>query len=118
MSTQISSIELGNRISILRKQKGFSQEELAKLIAISRSSLTQLEQGNRNVSVGEIQKIAGVFCLSIDVLLSQDFKVNDILLLTESIEPVSEERISVPELNVNKFKNIHSIILFIYIISN
>jgi len=106
MSTQISSIELGNRISILRKQKGFSQEELAKLIAISRSSLTQLEQGNRNISVVEIQKIAGVFCLSIDVLLSQDFKVNDNLILKESIETMLEERISVPELNVNKFKNI------------
>jgi transcriptional regulator with XRE-family HTH domain len=106
MSTQISSIELGNRISILRKQKGFSQEELAKLIAISRSSLTQLEQGNRNISVVEIQKIAGVFCFSIDVLLSQDFKANDNLILKESIETMLEERISVPELNVNKFKNI------------
>jgi DNA-binding XRE family transcriptional regulator len=35
--------ELGERISELRKIKGYSQDELAKLIEISRPSLTQIE---------------------------------------------------------------------------
>lgn len=106
MSTQISTLVLGERISTIRKQKGFSQEELAKLIGISRSSLTQLELGKRSISVVEIQKIAHEFCLSIDILLSADFKMINEISPDELEYTATEERISVPSLNVDKFKNI------------
>jgi transcriptional regulator with XRE-family HTH domain len=45
----ITQKELGNRIAELRKIKGYSRDELAKLIDISRPSLTQIELGNRNI---------------------------------------------------------------------
>ena len=43
---ELSKHDLGNRITKLRKLKGFSQEDLANAIAISRPSLAQVELGN------------------------------------------------------------------------
>ncbi|MBT9282087.1 MAG: helix-turn-helix transcriptional regulator [Hydrogenibacillus schlegelii] len=44
----------------LRKQKGMTQEEVAKKVKINRSFYTQIENGTRNPSVDTAQKIAGL----------------------------------------------------------
>jgi transcriptional regulator with XRE-family HTH domain len=98
--------ELGSRISELRKIKGYSQDELAKLLEISRPSLTQIELGNRNVSVIELKKIADNLSVSIDKLLSQDFKTTDISFSPPNDSDTQELRISIPKLKVDKFKDI------------
>ncbi len=102
----ITQQEIGLRILELRKNKGYSQDELAKLIGISRPSLTQVELGKRNLSVIELKKIADNLSISIDKLLSSNFKIDDIELKTEKIDNTQELRISIPKLNVDKFKDI------------
>lgn len=102
----INQKELGFRITELRKIKGYSQEELAKLVDISRPSLTQIELGNRNVSVIELKKIADNLSFSIDNLLSQDFATEDINFSISDDLDNQELRISIPKLKVDKFKDI------------
>ena len=102
----ITQKELGGRISELRRNKGYSQEELAKLLHIPRPSFTQIELGKRNVSVIELKKLADNLSVSIDKLLSQDFAVDDIQLTRGDTEDGQQIRISIPELNVEKFMNI------------
>ncbi len=102
----ISKNELGVRISELRKIKGYSQDELAKLLDISRPSLTQIELGNRNVSVIELKKIADNLSVSIDKLLSQEFELEDIGFSISGDSDSQELRVSVPNLKVDKFKEI------------
>ncbi len=102
----ITRKEMGSRISELRKVKGYSQDELAKLLEISRPSLTQIELGNRNVSVIEIKTIADILSVSIDKLLSQDFKTEDINFSPSNDINSQEFRISIPKLKVDKFKDI------------
>jgi len=107
MNSQLTQKELGQRIADYRKAKGLTQVDLAKNISMSRSSLAQIESGNRNVDVFELQKMAMVLGFSLDQFLSSDF--NGINEITEKPEPAEEEiniRISIPELNVNKFKNV------------
>ena len=102
----ITQQELGKRISELRKLKGYSQDELAKVLEISRPSLTQIELGKRNVSVLELKKIADIFSVLMDELLSQDFLSDDINFSANNTEVQEELRISIPKLNVDKFKEI------------
>ncbi len=102
----ITQKELGNRISKLRKIKGYSQNELAKFLGISRPSLTQIELGNRNVTVIELKKIADNLSISIDKLLSQDFATEDINFTSPDVIDSQEFRISIPKLKVDKFKEI------------
>ena len=105
MNLQLSQKELGLRIGNYRKMKGLTQGDLAKNIGMSRSSLAQIELGNRNIDVFELQKMAMVLGFSLDQFLSSDF--NEVSEFTEKTEPAKEEnniRISVPQLNASKFK--------------
>lgn len=103
----INQEEIGKRIAKLRKYRGYSQEELAKKIGITRPSLAQIEMGNRSVSAEEILSFSHSLQFSIDSFLSSKFEinadpVNDVAKKKEKVE----ERISIPKLNVEKFKQI------------
>ena len=98
--------ELGARIAGLRKSKGHSQDELARFLGISRPSLTQIELGKRNLTVIELTKIADHLAVSIDKLLANDTAAEEVQVTSRDIGDSHQIRISVPELNVQKFTNI------------
>ena len=107
MNIKLSQKQIGQRITELRKIKGLSQEELAKNVKISRPSLAQIELGNRSVDILELQKLSLVLEFSLDDFMSKDFSASqDVDGKEEKKTNKEEERISVPTLQVNKFKNV------------
>lgn len=107
MNIKLSQEQIGQRITELRKLKGLSQAELAKSVKISRPSLVQIESGNRGVDILELQKMSMVLGFSLDDFMSEDFKISDAVeTKVESKAKKIEERISVPTLQVDKFKNV------------
>ena len=112
MNIKLSQKQIGQRITELRKKKGLSQEDLAKSVKISRSSLAQIELGNRSVDILELQKLSLVLEFSLDDFMSKDFSPDsyregqDVEVIEEKKAKNEEERISVPTLQVNKFKNV------------
>ena len=59
---------LGQRIRTLRTQAGLSQEKFALKIDMDRTYLASVENGKRNISLNNIQKIADGFDISIEEL--------------------------------------------------
>ncbi len=107
MSIKLSQKQIGQRIAELRKMKGLSQEDLAKGVRISRPSLTQIENGNRNVDIMELQSLSIVLGFSLDEFMSEEFTaVQDVVSIAEKKSKKIKERISAPTLQVNKFKNV------------
>lgn len=107
MNIKLSQKQIGQRITELRKKKGLSQEDLAKSVEMSRSSLAQIELGNRGVDIFELQKLSLVLNFSLDDFMSADFSVSqDIEDKTEAKPDKAIERISIPTLQVSKFKNV------------
>lgn len=106
MDFELSKQEVGQRIVQLRNRKGLSQSDLAKLINISRPSLTQMELGNRSININELQKLSHALNFSLDEFIAKDFKLDEEISSIQEEQPVIEERISVPTLNINKFKNV------------
>lgn len=108
MKTELSNKELGNRIMTIRKMKDLSQEELASVIGISRSSLAQIELGNRKISIIELMNLSLNLGFSIDKILAKDFQIkgDDIDFGKDPENNITEERISIPDLMVGKFRNI------------
>lgn len=107
MSTKLSQKQIGRRIAELRKFKGLSQEDLAKSIEMSRPSLAQIELGNRGLDVLELQKLSQVLSFSLDDFMSKEFSTSQELEgIEEKKAKKADERVSVPTLKVNKFKNI------------
>lgn len=55
-----------NRIEEIRNQKGIRQEELAKLMGVSRQTISSLENGRYNPSIMLAYKIAKYFGMTIE----------------------------------------------------
>ncbi len=107
MAAKISQKEIGRRVTELRKLKGLSQADLAKRINMSRPSLAQIELGNRSVDSMELHELSIVLGFSLDQFMSKGFDVIDTSeSQSQAKEKVAKERISLPKLNVNKFKNV------------
>jgi transcriptional regulator with XRE-family HTH domain len=102
----ITKEEIGRRIADLRSQKGYTQDDLAKLMNTNRSTIAQIESGKRNINALELKQLANIFSISIDRLLSSDFDIDEVISDNQVNETKQQFRISVPEFNLNKFKNI------------
>ncbi|KKU81692.1 MAG: hypothetical protein UY07_C0011G0012 [Parcubacteria group bacterium GW2011_GWA1_47_8] len=57
-------------IKTLRMKKGISQAELAQRIGVSRPSYIAIEQGKRELTLGEFEKLSGVLGVSLEELES------------------------------------------------
>jgi putative transcriptional regulator len=53
---------LHNRLAEVRKQKGISQGELAKMVGVSRNTISSIETGQFN----PIAKLALILCIALD----------------------------------------------------
>lgn len=107
MTRILTKQEVGQRIAHLRKMKGFSQEDLAKKVNISRPSVAQIELGNRGIDILELKEFSNVLGFSIDYFVSENFEPSK----TNGTNPAdhqkgTEERVSTPILNIDKLKNI------------
>jgi len=98
---------IGKYISQLRKLKSISQKELAELLEVARPTITQIEKGQRNLTPKELLRLSEIFNISINELLYPKQKTKIVLGKNESIAKKEEPlRISVPQKNVKKFKEI------------
>lgn len=107
METNTIMLELGRRISEIRKEKGFTQDEVAKSIGMSRSSLTQMELGKRGLDVFELKALSTLLGFSIDSLFANETVLREDAAVYERItKKPNQVRISVPKLQVEKFRNV------------
>ena len=63
-----------NRIKVLRAEKNFSQDELAKTINVSRQTINAIENGKFNPSVKLALKMSKVFKCSIEEIFELEEK--------------------------------------------
>ena len=62
---------LGARIAMLRRSQNLSQQELAKKLGISKSSVSMYECGNREPEFDLLEKMADCFQVDMNVLLGR-----------------------------------------------
>jgi transcriptional regulator with XRE-family HTH domain len=65
------TVEFSHKLKKLRKQKRFTQIELAKMLDVSSAYVSQLELGIRHPSVALIQRIAQIFGVNISYLMDE-----------------------------------------------
>lgn len=66
-----------NRLEEIRKSKGMTQEELAKVLEVSRQTVGSLENGRYNPSIILAFKIARLFNLSIEEIFIYEEDKNE-----------------------------------------
>lgn len=60
---------LGAHISVLRKEQGMTQAELARALGVSQQTVFAYELGDRRVSVLIVAKLANIFGVTVEELL-------------------------------------------------
>ena len=65
-------MDLGEKLVALRKQKGWTQEEMAESLFVSRTAISKWESGRGYPNIDSLKAIAKLFSVSIDELLSSD----------------------------------------------
>lgn len=101
------SIKFGKRIRELREQLEISQQKLSELLNVSRPAISQIESGERKISVEELKKLSEIFRIPLDSLLNLEKEPEIILEEAENREVIRPQmRISVPQKNLGKFKEV------------
>lgn len=67
-------MEMKDKLKELRKQRKYSQRELAEIIGVRRSSVAQWENGKGDPSMFNCILLAEVYNVSLDELCCRDFK--------------------------------------------
>lgn len=62
--------QFGERVRVLRVQAGLSQEEFAFRCGMHRTYLSDIERGERNVALRNIEAISRAFGISLSVLFN------------------------------------------------
>jgi transcriptional regulator with XRE-family HTH domain len=104
---------LGKFILEQRKKNNLTQEFLASKINVSRPTYVQIEQGERDLTISEARKLADIFGIGFeDFLKGEDPIINHFVIVEvkksakKMKEDKQEMRISVPQKNFEKFKEV------------
>lgn len=72
LESQISSVELGERLRIAREAARVTQSDAAEAINVARTTLVAMEQGHRRIRIDELQKLASFYNVSVNAVLRQE----------------------------------------------
>lgn len=64
------------KLKVLRKKKGLTQQEVADLIHVDRVRITNWENGKREPNFEKLSMLACIFDVSIDFLLSENLEIS------------------------------------------
>jgi transcriptional regulator with XRE-family HTH domain len=70
--TQLTDMKFNEKIKVLRKNMGMSQQELAAKLFIHVTHLSKMENGHLTPSIDIVQRMMKVFAVSADQLLNDD----------------------------------------------
>ena len=82
---------IGARIALLRRSLGLSQQELARRLGVSASAVGMYEQGRREPSCELICRLAGIFHVSTDFLLTGQAGARDETALLTARKTLARE---------------------------
>lgn len=87
--------ELGERLREAREYRGYSQEEIAEYLDISRSAVSLMENGSRKVDTIELRRLAELYEVTIDKLVGQtagpNEKNEDIQMVARATQDLTPE---------------------------
>ena len=82
---------LSQKISIIRKARRLTQEELGDKVGVTRQTVSDWEKGKYDPTLDSIRAIAQVLNVSYDALLNEDIDLNDELTFNRILKNLDNE---------------------------
>lgn len=71
MEGKIEQVEVGKRLRSAREMLGLTQEDVASVLGIQRTSVTAMEAGRRNVTALELRRLARLYRREVSWILGE-----------------------------------------------
>lgn len=110
---------LGKKIRLLRHQKGWSQEDVAKQLDISIPAFSKIETGITDVNLSRLEQISALFDMSIVQLLTyndpeQEIKnASELEIVTKQLHERGLEVIELQKKVIELYEEIRSVKNFV-----
>lgn len=85
------NVEIAQRLAAMRREQGYSQEELAERLGLSRQAVSKWERAESSPDTGNLIALAKLYGVSIDDLLCIDDDVVDDVLFEEKDKDATAE---------------------------
>jgi transcriptional regulator with XRE-family HTH domain len=72
MGKFLSSVEIGNKIKMLRRHAGLTQEKLAELVGVSFQQIQKYENGSTRLNTDKLQQVAHALKIPVEALFEKD----------------------------------------------
>jgi len=69
--------DIGQRLRLIRAQRGMSQRQLARVSGVANATISQIEAGRLNPTVGMLKKVLDGFPISLSEFFADDFEAAD-----------------------------------------
>lgn len=83
--------EIGKRIQNRRKQRGYTQEQLADMMNVSIQMISNLERGIKAIRIDNLINLSAILEISTDYILTGKETADDIGALNTSIAQLTEK---------------------------
>jgi len=95
---------VGKNFKAWRMKIGYSQEEIANFLGITRENISYFENGERDIPIKHLEKISDLFGIEPDLLFNEDMSVQDaeMAFAFRNGEATSNETME----NISRFKRI------------
>lgn len=106
----MSENDLGSKLKMLRKSRGYNQDTIAELLNVSRGNISHYENNSRTPSIKAIEKLADFYNVSTDFLLPSASS-DDVRELLARAEKVFESDSVSMEDKINLYNKLNVIYL-------
>jgi len=79
-------MKINEKMKDLRSQLHLSQDYVAKYLGVNRSTVTQMENGNRKILADEVSKLCTLFGVSADTLINETELSQPTIVFARSFE--------------------------------
>lgn len=83
-------MKINEKMKELRSQLHLSQDYVAKYLGVNRSTVTQMENGNRKILADEVSKLCTLFGVSADTLINETELSQPTTVFARSFENLDE----------------------------
>lgn len=82
--------DIGKRIQSRRKQKGYTQEQLADMMNVSVQMISNLERGNKAIRIDNLVNLSKILDISTDYILTGKETVEDMTAVLSKFSHLSD----------------------------
>lgn len=86
-------MSLGENLFDIRRKNGYSQEDIAEKLGVTRQTVSKWETGETVPDIYQAKKMAQIYKISLDELLEFDVKVKQIEEMIEKTDEKTQQKI-------------------------